>query len=320
MSSFRGSSPLARGLPGRIRVQGQAPRIIPARAGFTTMSFDTDKPPIGSSPLARGLQPHLAGDQAGLRIIPARAGFTATSTPCLGSTGDHPRSRGVYTPARLSETVNSGSSPLARGLLSLRRRILGRGRIIPARAGFTWLRRGPPIGSPDHPRSRGVYALATLKESGVEGSSPLARGLRASIDLHEPEHRIIPARAGFTRGVASWPIEPSDHPRSRGVYPVGGRPHSRARGSSPLARGLRASASCGDDVAGIIPARAGFTRSFPRASSPVTDHPRSRGVYAYARSWTPPWAGSSPLARGLRGVAGVTWSPLGIIPARAGFT
>ena len=69
--------------------------IIPARAGFTTMSFDTDRPPIGSSPLARGLLVSALPLGRPLGIIPARAGFTRI---------------------RLNgRTYVVGSSPLARG-------------------------------------------------------------------------------------------------------------------------------------------------------------------------------------------------------------
>ena len=52
----------------------------------------------------------------------------------------------------------------------------------------------------------------------------------------------------------------------------------------------------------------------------TTDHPRSRGVYVYARDEETILAGSSPLARGLP-VRGQDDVALGrIIPARAGFT
>ena len=71
------------------------------------------------------------------------------------------------------------------------------------------------------------------------------------------------------------------------------------RGSSPLARGLRARRSGQPSSRGIIPARAGFTATVRAAGLSRRDHPRSRGVYK-AR---PPYAGralgSSPLARGL---------------------
>ena len=55
---------------------------------------------------------------------------------------------------------------------------------------------------------------------GVElGSSPLARGLRDAILTTITGGRIIPARAGFTLSLLKDQWSPSDHPRSRGVYP-----------------------------------------------------------------------------------------------------
>ena len=96
LESGLGSSPLARGLHTRVEPVALVPRIIPARAGFTTRSrsprWGTRDHPrsrgvysdrgvgtpwcSGSSPLARGL---LVGQKVyGVyeRIIPARAGFT----------------------------------------------------------------------------------------------------------------------------------------------------------------------------------------------------------------------------------------------------
>ena len=132
------------------------------------------------------------------------------------------------------------------------------------------------------------------------GSSPLARGLPSHHDRRASSERIIPARAGFTRG-AFWPRPRSrDHPRSRGVYCCKSRP--------------------GPIRVRIIPARAGFTPPAGTRPSRTPDHPRSRGVYSPARATVPTGSGSSPLARGLpahvRGRAG----PARIIPARAGFT
>ena len=95
----------------------------------------------------------------------------------------------------------AGSSPLARGLHP---RILDPrhpGRIIPARAGFT-REVGDGLSVPwDHPRSRGVYDNEPLKGIHLDGSSPLARGLRVGIARLLVGYGIIPARAGFTR---SW--------------------------------------------------------------------------------------------------------------------
>ena len=71
---------------------------------------------------------------------------------------------------------------------------------------------------------------------------------------------------------------------------------------------------------GIIPARAGFTlHDAPRAYR-TRDHPRSRGVYGRSSIFRTAATGSSPLARGLLVEAAGDAHPLGIIPARAGFT
>ena len=70
-----------------------------------------------------------------------------------------------------------------------------------------------------------------------------------------------------------------DHPRSRGVYITVNLAGSVTEGSSPLARGLLATASGKSDKARIIPARAGFTYFGVAVRTGGTDHPRSRGVY-----------------------------------------
>ena len=93
---WEGSSPLARGLPGRHLQGGDSAGIIPARAGFTASarspsrwaadhprsrgvySWGARRRPVcpGSSPLARGLLLCPAVRTCVRRIIPARAGFT----------------------------------------------------------------------------------------------------------------------------------------------------------------------------------------------------------------------------------------------------
>ena len=219
-ASALGSSPLARGLPG-VRAAGSVPvGIIPAHAGFTPPSTATTVPcrdhprsrgvyahrPVdgqmgrGSSPLARGLQSVTLARTTVWGIIPARAGFTVVQDHPTVGVEDHPRSRGVYTPAASATGRLPGSSPLARGLpLSSQPRTWSPG-IIPARAGFTataWM----PVTRPrDHPRSRGVYVVCEGSRSWLHGSSPLARGLLLSIGLPRRISRIIPARAGFTPG------------------------------------------------------------------------------------------------------------------------
>ena len=294
----------------------------------------------GSSPLARGLPTGINRSRTWVWIIPARAGFTRQ--------------------APLAPIMRVGSSPLARGLLRGRIHRRDHVRIIPARAGFTsGTCSGPPSQriiparagftlepadyghhSGDHPRSRGVYGTATATDDGTGGSSPLARGLLNGWHHDRGQHRIIPARAGFT------PITPrrartvGDHPRSRGVYKEGVHALLRRIGSSPLARGLQLADVGLVALLGIIPARAGFTRAGMTRDPTGADHPRSRGVYQVlcrGRRW---WVGSSPLARGLPDVnrqlillqgssplaRGLRYRPRGarpgdrIIPARAGFT
>ena len=277
-----------------------------------------DRP--GSSPLARGLRRHLREAQRTHRIIPARAGFTRAGPWGSGAAWDHPRSRGVYAQV-LSVVMNLvGSSPLARGLQGGGAGRVGVPGIIPARAGFTWSSIAPGGGSGDHPRSRGVYGAWPSITRASPGSSPLARGLPLRVERPHGAARIIPARAGFTPTGVSCSIRTWDHPRSRGVYSGDWVVTTPSGGSSPLARGLRSAGDGGDGVAGIIPARAGFTHGRRPGPRQTRDHPRSRGVYAGTTPAARRPRGSSPLARGLLRVDQVHDAGPGIIPARAGFT
>ena len=232
------SSPLARGLHGRVRIETEDRPIIPARAGFTPPPTGPGAP-TGDHPRSRGV--YAIGrkiDQACVRSSPLARGLRRHGGEHRRDDGSSPLARGLHLgygqdtrwngiiPARAGFTPGAcfadpavvGSSPLARGL-PISGALATRGyRIIPARAGFT--ERPLPYGIPvrDHPRSRGVYPLPDLLVRGPIGSSPLARGLHGLRRRTGEWHRIIPARAGFT---FSTPIDISataDHPRSRGVY------------------------------------------------------------------------------------------------------
>ena len=259
MTTSRGSSPLARGLRHGEGCRQVRPRIIPARAGFT--SYRSPRGPAhadhprsrgvyaswswrcwdwrGSSPLARGLRPPQGRRIHRQWIIPARAGFTeggATPSTC---SRDHPRSRGVYGRQNDVFYAIDRSSPLARGLPSHTSAGTSRDAIIPARAGFTT----PPTtweeAVADHPRSRGVYPKTMWALDSTFRSSPLARGLR-SLRWETTMYRtIIPARAGFTGRGGRAGAAGADHPRSRGVYSRVWLPKETAARSSPLARGLQ---------------------------------------------------------------------------------
>ena len=255
-----GSSPLARGLPWDASGRFSGSGIIPARAGFTARCTPTSHPGpdhprsrgvyrweyysrgcrSGSSPLARGLPTTRSPHDRRLRIIPARAGFTPRPRRSGPPRRDHPRSRGVYPGKGVHMGRILGSSPLARGLRGLLRVRLGRLGIIPARAGVTRRASTPSSAASDHPRSRGVYRDWRAASPPSGGSSPLARGLRVAAPGARGVKRIIPARAGFTRGASRGGWWPADHPRSRGVYRHRSDGDRHGCGSSPLARGLRA--------------------------------------------------------------------------------
>ena len=152
---------------------------------------------------------------------------------------DHPRSRGVYIVPVIQVIGAVGSSPLARGLRMMKPRRSGRGRIIPARAGFTTIAAWGDDARADHPRSRGVYGAGTPTLIVAVG--------------------IIPARAGFTVAEDRREDLGGDHPRSRGVYFHADEGGGDYVGSSPLARGLRGTSIAVSWSPRIIPARAGFT-------------------------------------------------------------
>ena len=213
-----------------------------------------------------------------------------------------------------------GSSPLARGLHGEEMYDYGPDRIIPARAGFTAPPPQPGHDRPDHPRSRGVYRARRPPPGATNGSSPLARGLLAGGLSAGIIARIIPARAGFTTSRTIRSVRRTDHPRSRGVYYSSSPWGSSAQGSSPLARGLPDGLDGGLHAAGIIPARAGFTRRRRGQGARRQDHPRSRGVYAPPHGGAGAVRGSSPLARGLPSGDHPAAGQERIIPARAGFT
>ena len=218
--AMSGSSPLARGLPARPALPRRRPPDHPRSRGVYALADEAEYQWGGSSPLARGLR---HGHDQILRpegIIPARAGFTVRMSLSVMMGPDHPRSRGVYmVPAGRSHYWR-GSSPLARGLPRVAVPAGGLVGIIPARAGFTSPTTAGCLPAGDHPRSRGVYWNATLDALSAAGSSPLARGLRPPPRTRTRPARIIPARAGFTEIRRVFEALRTDHPRSRGVYPM----------------------------------------------------------------------------------------------------
>ena len=177
---------------------------------------------------------------------------------------------------------NTGSSPRVRGLQEAPGVPEPGWRIIPARAGFTCDDGIPGIAMWDHPRACGVYREGRGCQDRLVGSSPRVRGLPVQPASTLAIHWIIPARAGFTPRSTRTGLSISDHPRACGVYGRNPGKSTQNHGSSPRVRGLPHRPGSRHVSHGIIPARAGFTRSPTRWAGGATDHPRACGVYS---SW-----------------------------------
>ena len=152
-----GSSPLARGTHTHSLRGNTRCRLIPARAGNTSIvitspvmisahprsrgehwsSWRVMVSVYGSSPLARGTQVQGVSGSGRERLIPARAGNTPSVRRRSHCRPAHPRSRGEHISAPEPIMAPAGSSPLARGTLSGRRDCCELLRLIPARAGNT---------------------------------------------------------------------------------------------------------------------------------------------------------------------------------------
>ena len=178
MMGCHGLSPLARGTREFQDFSSLFPRFIPAGAGNTHSSGNTDNVGTvyprwrgehmrgwmhgsvrcGLSPLARGTHMREPQHMSRIRFIPAGAGNTA--------------------PVFRDTHLNAGLSPLARGTRN------GDGvsdfdnRFIPAGAGNT---RAPGKRRPRHavyPRWRGEHPFFFTSPMSLFGLSPLARGTR----------------------------------------------------------------------------------------------------------------------------------------------
>ena len=213
-----------------------------------------------------------------------------------------------------------GSSPPARGTLPN-----GVGgsrclRFIPARAGNTGSLLTLGCTAPVHPRPRGEHECRRNPPVLIAGSSPPARGTQWAWCRRGPGRRFIPARAGNTSRNGSLVRVKTVHPRPRGEHALG-PPDTRAvSGSSPPARGTRATPSRPVSPHRFIPARAGNTPSCVQQPCASSVHPRPRGEHILLGSNGVYGSGSSPPARGTPSESQVEWNHLRFIPARAGNT
>ena len=213
-----GSSPRVRGKRGRSCEHAVRTRIIPARAGQTTVSQNpiresTDHPRAcganvsvfldrrgvgGSSPRVRGKRHPPAPEKKPMRIIPARAGQTGTRPESPRTATDHPRACGANSARSPASSAICGSSPRVRGKPSWQQNGDYHPRIIPARAGQTCIVAPAHGHHPDHPRACGANQYTNRTSPSLNGSSPRVRGKRFRRRTRSAMRRIIPARAGQT--------------------------------------------------------------------------------------------------------------------------
>ena len=293
----KGSSPLTRGKPHRVRGLQARVGLIPAHAGKTSdvdiaagscwahprSRGENDLPRAdralgrGSSPLTRGKRRLVRRGLRRRRLIPAHAGKTATGRGSNARHGAHPRSRGENRVFPVGYVSVSGSSPLTRGKRQGGVEDQQANRLIPAHAGKTCISARVSSARPAHPRSRGENGPYETAAPAMTGSSPLTRGKRCGRPLCVCRGGLIPAHAGKTCRLTEWPSARRAHPRSRGENRSCGSPTYSSRGSSPLTRGKLRAVVGGRPGGGLIPAHAGKTGRPWYQYSCTRAHPRSRG-------------------------------------------
>ncbi len=158
------------------------------------------------------------------------------------------------------------------------------------------------------------------KTGSCAGSSPRGRGKRVQVGAHLVHVRLIPARAGKTVPLRRVYCETEAHPRAGGENT--GRVFGRAssKGSSPRGRGKLSQTVGGTVTPGLIPARAGKTRTMPTMIANAVAHPRAGGENSFQSARAIQSKGSSPRGRGKRRTRLPEGRRRGLIPARAGKT
>ena len=215
-SAISGSSPHARGRPGRARTASEPRRLIPVCAGRAQGSrFRCGHRPahprmrgegpmrirdvmveLGSSPHAWGGRGPGGRGSCVVRLIPACAGRARSARRSRTRRAAHPRMRGEGPARVLSVAWVIGSSPHARGGLVRVDDTRRFERLIPACAGRAggWGSAGSP--RPAHPRMRGEGGKPGEGMPEHKGSSPHARGGLDPPGAGGRGDRLIPACAG----------------------------------------------------------------------------------------------------------------------------
>ncbi len=132
-----------------------------------------------------------------------------------------------------------------------------------------------------HPRIRGEHTLARIDLGELLRSSPHTRGAHVNARTRWPAVGIIPAYAGSTPPEHGADPELCNHPRIRGEHTqANSHPFSR-RQSSPHTRGAHEWIGHAMELAEIIPAYAGSTRTGTCISSiGYSSSPHTRGAHS----------------------------------------
>ena len=161
---------------------------------------------------------------------------------------------------------------------------------------------------------------STTSASASSGSSPRGRGKLPPPPQDRQAAGLIPAWAGKTSAIMSYPSMLKAHPR------VGGENHSWIGatvwfvGSSPRGRGKRSPTRGARGFWRLIPAWAGKTLRACYSLVTLWAHPRVGGENS-SPSWSVDFRfGSSPRGRGKRTRGNAPGSSPGLIPAWAGKT
>ena len=275
---------------------------------------------VGSSPRGRGKRAYRSGEDTQAGLIPARAGKTAATPRPAHVCRAHPRAGGENALPVRALGCQVGSSPRGRGKPWCSRIDQLLRRLIPARAGKTYLRDSSRTMYRAHPRAGGENDLQAHRIDAQPGSSPRGRGKPSRRRRPHHRHRLIPARAGKTFRRSGRQDRSGAHPRAGGENARDVPGYRQAQGSSPRGRGKRQGLRVRGTDRGLIPARAGKTALESDSRAATEAHPRAGGESFQTEVMPKLQAGSSPRGRGKRVLDPTQCLPVRLIPARAGKT
>ena len=280
-----------------------------------------------SNPLSNGTSPRARGKLVSCcprsrlhRNIPACAGKTQDQYFFASCCGEHPRVRGENDARAVYHAAEEGTSPRARGKLSIAEPFCRGKRNIPACAGKTVPHCGRTVINKEHPRVRGENGCLVGPPWTFQGTSPRARGKLRSTGQCVVVSRNIPACAGKTLWGHCPVGADKEHPRVRGENLDEFFPAFGFKGTSPRARGKHGMSTWCSVMCGNIPACAGKTTGVHRRCRRDGEHPRVRGENGGEFFGERRGAGTSPRARGKPAAHEQKISHPGNIPACAGKT